>query len=217
MRVAVIVLFCAAQALAATTNYFELHPARFQQAATRELVFEAINYELLAACVLRETNIRRQQSGLRLLKHNAKAMAAARTQSEIMRKRGAISHVNPESAQFKTLDLRVKATGLKPRLMAENVATAFGLQYQSGALYFPDRVNGKMVFRHKPGAPPIPPHSYASFAKALVDAWMGSKGHRENILLKEAEALGSFCSPVANGQSMPMFYCTQVFVAGAGE
>jgi uncharacterized protein YkwD len=150
-----------------------------------------------------------------VLKPSAKATEAAKIQSEIMRARGAISHVNPESPRYRTLELRVKAVGIQYRMIAENVATAFGLQYESGKPFFPDRQNGRMIFRYRPGGPVIQPHSYATFSKALVDAWMGSKGHRENILRKEAEYLGSHCSPGAQkDMSIPTFYCTQVFVAG---
>ena len=50
-------------------------------------------------------------------------------------------------------------------------------------------------------------------AKALVDAWMNSEGHRKNILLAEAEYLGVSCVGSQGKSEMPVFYCTQVFLA----
>ena len=173
---------------------------------------DGIDHELLATAILKETNARRQSKGLAPLKHDAKAMEAARIQSEIMRNRGKIAHENPERPQHRTLELRIKAVGLKPRLAAENVATAFGLQYESGKPFYKERRRGQTVFTSTPGGPAIQRHTYGSFAKVLVDAWMSSKGHRENILLKDAQYLGSYCAPTRDAKSgMPIFYCTQVF------
>ncbi|HUS36287.1 MAG TPA: CAP domain-containing protein [Verrucomicrobiae bacterium] len=210
-----LVLICwltLASAFAASTNFFELDPARFQSLAAQEIRSDTINHELLGAAILRETNERRAKKGFPPLKQEPKATEAAKVQSEIMRARGSISHENPDNARYRTLDLRVKSVGLNYRLIAENVATAFGLQYQSGTRFYPMRENGRTVFRYKPGGPPIPPHTYATFSKALIDAWMNSKGHRENILRKEAQYLGAYCAPANNKDGeMPMFYCTQVF------
>lgn len=207
-----VLFFAVANVFGASTNFFELDSASFQAAAAQEIRTDAINHELLAAAILRETNEHRRQAGLTPLKHDSKATEAAKIQSEIMRARGSISHENPENRRYRTLELRAKAVGLKYRLIAENVATAFGLQYESGARFYPERKNGKTIFRYRPGGPPIPPHTYATFSKALVDAWMKSKGHRKNILLKDAEYLGAHCSPANDPQTtMPTFYCTQVF------
>jgi len=215
MRV-LLVLLLGAQAVlgAAATNLFETNPALFAQASQRSLAMDSVNNELIAAAVLHETNRHRRQRNLQPLKGDSKAMEAARIQSEIMRNRGSISHVNPENEKYRTLDQRVKAAGLKPRMFAENVATAFALRYEGGKPYYPDTRNGRTVFRHQPNGPPMQAHSYASFAKALVDSWMGSKGHRENILRKEAQFMGSYCAPApGKGSEMPIFYCTQVFFA----
>lgn len=212
LRVALICWLTLASGFAATTNFFELDATRFQAAAAEEVRSDSINDSLLAAAILRETNVRRAKNGLTLLKLEPKASEAAKIQSEIMRARGAISHENPENVRYRTLELRVKSVGLEYRLIAENVATAFGLQYQSGTRFYPVRENGHTAFRYKPNGPAIPPHTYATFSKALVDAWMNSKGHRENILRKEALYLGAYCASAEskNGQ-MPVYYCTQVF------
>jgi uncharacterized protein YkwD len=49
------------------------------------------------------------------------------------------------------------------------------------------------------------------FAKALLDDWMSSPGHRENILHKSARYLGCACVPLLEDASMEKIYCTQVF------
>jgi uncharacterized protein YkwD len=199
---------------AAPTNYFDLPPQRFALVATQQLNLSSINYDLLTAAVLRETNERRRQHGLPELKHEPKASQAAKIQSDIMSARGSISHENPNNPRYKTPADRARAAGLNFRLVAENVATAFALQYQSGKPFYTERAaNGRTILTSRPGGPEIPPHTYATFAKAFVDGWMNSKGHRENILLKEAQYLGAYCAPAAapKQNKIPILYSTQVF------
>ncbi|MGZ8920332.1 MAG: CAP domain-containing protein [Limisphaerales bacterium] len=197
------------------TNFFHLAPKQFSETkeAQEEIRFDAVRSELLSAAVLHETNRRRIEKGLPPVKHHAKGVQAAEIQSQIMKKRGSISHENPENPRYETLPKRVKAVGVSPGFAAENVATAFGLRYDSGKAFYKREERGKTVFSFTPNGPPIPPHTYASFAKALVDSWMSSPGHRDNILHKSAEYLGVSCVASLAKSEMPMFYCTQVFLA----
>jgi uncharacterized protein YkwD len=147
------------------------------------------------------------------VKHHAKAIAAADIQSQIMKKRGSISHENPERPLYATLIKRVNSVGVKPGFAAENVATAFGLRYDSGRKFYKREERGKTIFSYTPEGPGMQPHTYESFARALVEAWMNSPGHRKNILHESAEYLGASCAPSLAKTEMPIFYCTQVFLA----
>jgi uncharacterized protein YkwD len=202
-------------AAAGGTNHFQLTPAHFREtkAAKEELRFEVVDSELLSAAVLHETNRRRAEKGLRPLKYHAKAERAAEIQSKIMKKRGSISHENPGNALYETLPKRVRAAGVNPGFAAENVATAFGLRYESGKGFFKREEGGKTVFSYSPKGSSIRPHTYVSFAEALVEAWMNSPGHRDNILHKEPESLGVSCVGSVGESGLPIFYCTQVFLA----
>lgn len=199
----------------AETNYFQMGARQFGalSQAKEEIQFEAVNTNLMSAAVLHETNRRRAEKGLRPLKHHLKALQAAAIQSRIMRERGSISHENPENPKFETLPKRVKAVGVNPGLAAENVATAFGLKYESGKAFYKREERGKTIFSSTPNGAAIRPQTYESFARALVDAWMNSEGHRKNILLAEAEYLGVSCAGSQGKSEMPVFYCTQVFLA----
>ena len=197
------------------TNFFQLSPQQFSESkeAQEPIRFDAVKSEWLSAAVLHETNRRRIEKGLPAVKHHAKGVQAAEIQSQIMKKRGSISHENPENPRYETLLKRVKAVGVNPGFAAENVATAFGLKYESGKAFYKREEQGRTVFSYTPNGPPIPAHTYASFAKALVDSWMNSPGHRDNILHKSAEYLGVSCVVSLTKSEMPMFYCTQVFLA----
>jgi uncharacterized protein YkwD len=197
------------------TNLFQLTPQQFHEIkqVKEEIQFDRVNSELLSAAVLHEANRRRAEKGLPALKHHAKAQQAAQIQAQIMQRRGSISHENPENPRFANLPKRVQSVGVNPGFAAENVATAFGLQYQSGRAFYKREQAGKAVFSYLPNGPAIRPHSYESFARALVDAWMNSPGHRDNILHKEPQYLGVSCVAATGESGMPTFYCTQVFLA----
>lgn len=180
------------------------------QQAQAELDFEQIDTNLLAAAVFHETNRRRQQHELATLQHHAGARSAAAIQTGIMLQRGSISHQNPDRPSVKTLQDRLAHVGLKPRFAAENVATAFGLRYESGAPFRTKQRNGEKIIVDTTGEP-IPPHSYVSFAEQLLDQWMQSPGHRKNILHPAPKFLGTSCRMKHDETGMPVFYCTQVF------
>ena len=207
--------FLLAWAAAGETNFFQLTPKQFSEKpeAKEEIRFDAVKAELLSAAVLHGTNRRRTEKGLRPLKHHAKAVQAAEIQSQIMKKRGSISHENPQVPKYETLLKRVRAVGVNPGFAAENVATAFGLRYESGKGFFERKEGGKTVYSYTPKGQAIRPHTYLSFAEALVESWMNSPGHRANILHKEPDYLGTSCLYSKGESSMPLFYCTQVFLA----
>lgn len=135
-------------AAASGTNFFHLAPKQFSETkeAQEEIRFDAVRPELLSAAVLHETNRRRIEKGLPPVKHHAKGVQAAQIQSQIMKKRGSISHENPEVPKYETLPKRVKAVGVNPGFAAENVATAFGLKYDSGKAFYKREEQGRTVF-----------------------------------------------------------------------
>jgi len=171
---------------------------------------DAINPDLLDAAVFHETNRRRQQQRLPALKYDEKARAAARTQSRDMAKGAFVDHENPDPTK-KTMKDRANLAGLRPRVLAENVASTFGRRYKSGQPFYSREENGRKIYSSQPNGPQIPMHTYLSFAEALVDSWMKSPGHRKNILHSEVEYLGCACELPRNPNAMETFYCTQVF------
>jgi uncharacterized protein YkwD len=191
------------------TGYDAASFAKLPQA--RQLIDpDAVNLDLLDAAVFHETNRRRRQQGLPALKYDEKARAAAQIQSRDMAKGGFVDHENPDPTK-KTMNDRAKLAGLRPRVLAENVASAFGRRYKSGQPFYSREENGQKIYSAEPNGRPIPMHTYLSFAEALLDSWMKSPGHRKNILHGEVEYLGCACELPRNPNAMETFYCTQVF------
>ena len=204
-------------AASAETNPHGQNAEKFRNnAAARQAIdFEKIDQDLLAAAVFHETNRRRTAQGQPALIYQQSLREAARIQSLAMRSEGAISHKHPEK-QKRTLSDRMDFVGLKGRFSAENVAMVFGTQYKSGQRFYIREGNGRRVLSHAPNGPPIPPHNYLSFAVSLLDSWMGSPGHRKNILSREAQYLGTESLHARGDDGMDRFYCTQVFFTPLG-
>lgn len=171
-----------------------------------------VNHDLLSAAVFHETNQRRLTEKLPPLDYEPKLGDAAKMQAVIMEERGSISHVNPESPGKETPTDRLPLAGLEAGYSAENVATAFALAYPQGKPFYTREENGKTIFSLEPDGTPVPPHTYVSFAAALLDSWMASSPHRKNILSPEPKFLGA-ASQLSTKQAsgMPLFYCAQVF------
>ena len=195
------------------TDLFTQHdPVSFSKLPQARQVIDpdAVNFDLLDAAVFHETNRRRQQQRLSALKYDERARAAAQMQSRDMAKGGFLDHENPDPTK-KTMNDRAKLAGLRPRALAENVASTFGRRYKSGQPFYSREESGRKIYSAQPDGPPIPMHTYLSFAEALVDSWMKSPGHRKNILHSDVEYVGCACELPRNPNAMETFYCTQVF------
>jgi uncharacterized protein YkwD len=191
------------------TNYTAASFARNAE-ARRPIDPANINQKLLEAAVFHETNRRRAEERLPALRYDAKAHDMGRLQARAMAKDQVVEHENPDP-KLRTMQDRAKAVGLRPRVLAENVASAFGRQYKSGKNFYVREENGRTVYSYEPEGPPIPMHTYLSFAEELVESWMQSPGHRKNILHKEPEYLGCACELAPKKSGMETFYCAQVF------
>ncbi len=174
-----------------------------------------IDQELLSAAVFHATNQRRAAEGLDRLRHDYRLDEAALIHARNMARGQYLSHVNPDDPALRTPLDRVRAAGIAPRYVAENVATHFGIQYDAGTRVFIVQENPRPLFSETPDGAPIPSHTYRSFAQTLLDQWMDSPAHRQNILAPEAGYLGAGCvKHQTQGMGMDKFYCVQVFAAG---
>jgi uncharacterized protein YkwD len=194
-------------------DWFALSPEAFRTnaAVQKRIPFPGADLDLLSAAIHHETNRRRVAHRLPPLEPHPQARAAAALQSEVMAAEGFVGHVDPVHPERRELQDRIKHVGLTPSYAGENVALAFGRQYESGRGFITEREGGQTVYRYTPGGPPIEMHTYDSFAVALLNYWMESPGHRENILRRRPRFLGCGAAPARNEVGMEVFYCAQVF------
>lgn len=148
---------------------------------------EQFDAALLAREIHRVTNEARVNNGLRRLRSLRALSAAADDQASMMALRLHCGHSNPLRGQRNPYD-RVERHGLRPYEVGENVA----------AVPLCDPATGK-------------PRTYAEQAQLLVEAWLNSPGHRENLLKGRFRGLGCAariaCVPI--GQQM--VFAAQVF------
>lgn len=173
-----------------------------------------VDHDLLAAALFHETNLRRRENSLPPLRHDPRLEAAARMHATDMARNNYLSHTNPHNPERRTPADRALLAGFQFRFLAENIATQFTIQYESGRTVC--RVPAGTGFSYRPDGPPVPRHTYRSFASALLDQWMNSPGHRENILSTEPERFGSDCRLRQEKSGLDQFYCVQLF-GTAGE
>ncbi len=194
--------------------FTEYNSITFRQVpkAGQPLDLRRLDLDLLDAAVFHETNRRRQQHGLAPLPYSGKVRQMASIQSRAMAQSGIVSHEHPEPSK-KTVADRARFVGLQPSFLAENVASSFGRKYKSGQKFFVREEGGRKLYSYEPDGPPIPMHTYLSFAEALVDEWMASPGHRENLLHSAPQFLGCACEAGRNNSGIETFYCTQDFFA----
>ena len=195
------------------SQLFELSAGEFQGLGVAEQRVDSrrMDQTLLAATLFHEANVRRQQAGRSPLRHDARLDRAALLHAVSMVRDQFFDHVNPGRADLRTPKERVLSVGFNPMFISENIATHFDIHYQSGApLYRVPRENGG-GFSTTPDGPPIAHHTYRSFAVSLMDEWMASEGHRQNILSKYPIQSGAGCAISPTSSGMGKLCCVQLF------
>jgi uncharacterized protein YkwD len=174
--------------------------------------FDRIDYPLLHAAIFFMTNEARVRSARHPVEFALELERAAYHHSKYMAEQNFFAHENPYSNRRNTADQRAKLAGITNPLLAENIATHFGIKYKPATPVYPvDREQG--TFSYEPDGALIPHHTYLSFAEAIVAQWMDSPPHRANILSPDALQLGcgAYFYHDANFHNMPTFKATQNF------
>jgi uncharacterized protein YkwD len=202
------------------SSYASFNRASFKsfKPANEAIDMENINYPLLNAAVFYETNRMRETHGVATFQHSEALEKAAALHSRDMAERGFFSHQNPFDAKRKTPSMRMSLFGVKEGYRGENITEAFGIQYRAGSQLIPPEAGGR-VFRDYRTGDAIEPHTYNSFAEAVVEGWMKSAPHRANILNPHFKFLGCGASRYVNRSfyNMDQFKVTQCFASQVPE
>ena len=201
-----------------SAQYATFDHDRFAQspAANEPIDVQDIDFPLLHAAVFYETNRQRIAQGLRRFRHSPALERAARRHSVDMVAHSFFAHEGPVAGK-ETLVKRLERAGVRNAYAAENIATAFGIAYESGRPVYPSVRNGG-TFSYEPGGAPIPPHTYVGLARAVVRRWMQSPGHRRNILQPKSSYLGVGAAHFrdATFHDIDKFKLTQCFASVKG-
>jgi len=194
---------------------FQGSAADFQKldAAKEEIDPKNLREALLSAAIFHETNERRAGLKLPALAFHEKAGSAAVAHAVAMAKHRTLSHGTPWKEPGSTAYERLVAQGLQPRFSAENIAFNFVLRYEAGKPFYQREENGGTVYSYEPDGAPLKPHTYLSFAEAILTQWMNSPGHRKNIIAPESEFLGVGCALSNDDKGFDTIYADQDFFA----
>src|SRR5688500_12874025 len=113
-------------------DYFSMSRDEFVEsaAANQEINFDRPDQTLFSAGILHETNRWREKEGLKPLAHHPKVDEAAMIHVRDMVAKNYLAHEEKATKTPQPID-RVRAAGLSPILVAENIGTASGIQYES--------------------------------------------------------------------------------------
>lgn len=173
--------------------------------------FSDPDYGLLNAAVFYVTNQERAQRNLPLLSFSPGLRDIADHHARAMATHDFVSHFNVYESRYRTLEQRSSVYGKNAH--AENVASNFLHQYRSNTYYTPQPARPFYEY-YDSRRQLIPVLSYLEFAENLVDDWMGSSGHRRNILFRDLKSLGCAVRiPEGAGtqNEIPLAYCVQNF------
>ena len=137
-----------------------------------------IDKTLLEAAIFHATNIVRKEKESALYKMAPSLIEAATQHASHLSKYSYFDHINKRDRTQRTPMLRITKAGGKFKATAENLAKVNVFNLGEKMEYF---INDKGQLTDKNGVP-LNTHTYKSLAMHVVNGWMHSKGHRENIL-----------------------------------
>lgn len=157
--------------------------------ANERIDFSKIDYPLLNAAVFYDTNRRRKEMELPTLEYSPALEKAAIEHSKDMVELEFYSHTSPVSGR-ENPKKRLENYEISNAFTAENINIGFGIAYEGGRPVYTPVQNKGQYFSYDLDGVPLPPQTYNSLARSVVDSWMNSVGHRKNILNTNLKYLG---------------------------
>ena len=195
-------------------DWFAMSPDEFAQSADakRELPWKGIDDRLLSAAILQETNRYRVEHSLPALRHMPRVDEVAAMHAVDMSQGGWFGHDHPTDPKKRTVFDRAELAGLRPMFVAENLVMEYGIRYEPGRKVYETTRRGRDGLSYRPHGEPIPRHTYQSFAKRVVERWIDSPPHRENIGSKYPKFMGAAARPGRSEDEVRFqkFYVVQV-------
>ena len=202
-----IVALClqAQAAYAATPDYKTYHT---QQKFQARIDFAAVNVPLLNEAICHETNVERAKHGRRALPTRPVLEKAAQLHADLMVRDGFFAHQHPSLKEYKTPMERNRLAGVLNPKPAENIAVVIGFPYKSKQKVYG---SGRGNFSLTPNGPLLKAHTYVGLARAALNQWMNSPGHRKNILSASAVSMGCAARFTWHDVNFPAFKAVQNF------
>lgn len=151
------------------------------------------NYLLLNEGLFRAANEIREQNNLPLFLKNSQLQKTAESHAYLMISQNFYSHKNPNDSKLRNLVDRVKYTGngkMDFNSLAENIANYDILSTES-MFCLKKGSNGLYTYYDCKTKKRIPLYTYKDLARSVMQGWMRSPSHRENLLDRNYKYLGT--------------------------
>ncbi len=182
------------------------------EAAAQRVSWDDFNSDWLAAAIFAETNRMRREHDLPRLRSHRKLGGAADLQATTVLMMGVASHHNPMAGRANVMD-RVQAEGVRAQDAWENVAsTSVRVAQGGGAVRIVLNEGRRLRVDDETGEPLTWP-TYEELASRIVRQWMGSSGHRANILQTEADYMACGVAMGRTPLGAEVVHSVQVFIS----
>ncbi len=186
MKYLLFLLFFSHNVLAQLRGYYEISSSEFLSQSTVNQPIDARNPNnfLLDAAIFHATNEQRLKYNLRIFTYNLPLHKATIGHSEAMIEQDFYSHVNSNSTTNRSMQNRVENQTREFRAMGENIAQHDIIETgkNSKFCFQPPKNNSDYFFVDCNTKRPLYMMTYAVLARSIVNGWMNSPHHRENIL-----------------------------------
>ncbi|MEO7932419.1 MAG: CAP domain-containing protein [Chthoniobacterales bacterium] len=164
-----------------------------------------LDRNLLARLVVEETNRFRMSQGREALTMCPPLNMAAQGHAQAMAEEKFFAHRNPNDAGQRTLTDRIRGVGLETKAYAENIALTYSVDFRD--------MQAWSKSRHQTPAPAALEYTYRALAKSVVQQWVNSRGHRQNMLGRPYSQIGLGFATAQDSRGFERVYCVQTFCA----
>ncbi|MCE2496863.1 MAG: hypothetical protein J4F31_09865 [Flavobacteriales bacterium] len=185
-----------------------------QQAKTTLLRIDELDQELLDQSFLAALNHVRTKRGRTAVSYSDKLDSTASTYARQMSILNFFGHVHPHSESLRTPLDRIKKQWPEVQYTGKNLAefTPYLITTMRAQYFVKKGSDGSITWLDQRKRP-LELHTYWSFAEFITDQWMGSRGHRENLLSPNFEFMGMGFDPNRRcfPDEIPTIYIVQNF------
>jgi uncharacterized protein YkwD len=162
---------------------------------------------LLEAALFYATNEARNDKKKSVFKFHPVLLKSSQIHSQQMEKHDFFDHTNKKNRRLRKLEQRIEKAGGGFSEFGENIAKVNIYNLGKKGTYFVNK-EGEIV--NKQGKP-LTIKTYKELAIYVVDKWMHSKGHRENILRDYSFLACGISNLISSKDGIPEVYITQNF------
>lgn len=172
---------------------------------------DRLDVRLLTSEIVRYTNRIRRERQLPTCETHSTLMRAAQSHSEEMARLEYISHESPIRKNAHLID-RLTNTGmtLSNVVVGENLGVDYLLKI-ANIPFYKHHIDGEIQFVNSLTKQAIKNQTYAGFARQMVNNWLNSPGHCENLLDDRFEYIG-IGAALGRYNGLTAIYVTQNFM-----